>query len=44
MLINAMYYIFSGTLRLNLESFEYWEYKRSEVSILLTEKNIYFYM
>jgi hypothetical protein len=38
MLINAMYCIFSGTLRLSLESFGYWEYKRSEVSILLTEK------
>jgi hypothetical protein len=38
MLINTMYCIFSGTLQLSLESFEYWEYKRSKVSILLTEK------
>jgi hypothetical protein len=38
MLISAMYCIFSGTLRLSLESFGYWEYKRPEVGILLTEK------
>jgi hypothetical protein len=44
MIINAMYCIFSGTLRLSLESFGNWEYKRYEVCILLTEKKKYFYM
>jgi len=38
MLTNSMSCIFSGTLRLSLESFEYWEYKQSEVGIPLTEK------
>jgi hypothetical protein len=44
MLINAMYYIFIGTLRLSLELFGYWEYKRFKASILLTEKNVFLYI
>jgi hypothetical protein len=35
---NTMYCVFNGTLLLSFESFGNWEYKRSEVSILLTEK------
>jgi hypothetical protein len=35
---NIMYCVFSGTLRLSLESFGNWVYKRSKVSILFTEK------